>query len=94
MNPLILLGDDPEVFSDEEMVGCIWLNKDEFDVWFNNWINLKRMNYWFKFIFIHLKTRFPCVAESHTDIIGWLSVFFSCCSLRHNIALLKHILWY
>ena len=30
-NPLISLGNYPEVFSDEDMVGCIWMNKDDLE---------------------------------------------------------------
>ena len=49
-NTLIILGRDPEGFSDEDMVGCICLNKEDFDIWFNFWINLKIIDSWFKFI--------------------------------------------
>ena len=30
-NPLISLGNYPEGFSDEDMVGCIWMNKDDLE---------------------------------------------------------------
>ena len=36
---LIGLGHDPEGFSNEEMVGHIWLNNDDLEVLFNFWIN-------------------------------------------------------
>ena len=31
LNPLISLGHDPEGFYDEEIVGRIWLNKDDLE---------------------------------------------------------------
>ena len=50
LNPLIILRYYPEGFSNEEMLGRIWLNKDDLDVLFNRQINLKIMNSWFDFI--------------------------------------------
>ena len=46
MSLLIVLGHNPEGFCDEEIVGHIWMNKDDIDVCFNLWINLKIIDSW------------------------------------------------
>ena len=50
LNPLIGLGHGPEVFSDEDKVVHIWMNKFDLRVCFNLWIDFKIMNYLFEFI--------------------------------------------
>ena len=47
---IISRGHDTEGFYDEEIVGCIRLDKDDLEVFFNLWIKSKRMNSWYEFI--------------------------------------------
>ena len=102
-NPLIGLGNDPGGFYDEEMVGRIFMNKDDLDVWFNSWIDWRRMKYWFDCI-VYLFEDPLSTCRWVTSLHNWLVVgLFLCVALCVAIfpfwiaflilPFLKHVLW-
>ena len=77
LNQLFGLGYIPEGLSDWDVVGRIWMNKYNLDVWFNHWINLKRINSWFEYIFLFENMVSTCCWVVYFHIWLVVGVFWS-----------------